>query len=481
MIGTFSAKFKCAAAKIVIGPSFVTLSAKTILLILLAAFLSTGILRIESATQAVPQSSTVPIIPIQTDDGQDPVTLIFTGYAPSWWVSSNLLGWSDSAYCSGPKTLGGQPYNYTLEHPDPTGIPCIGPRDHIRIWDMGYSPIFGVWSVASAHHEYTSYNPLPPHHVIDSWERAEADARSSFLGGQATLSVSNYTIQNRGYYQGVYNDGNATMIQLKPPSGNYPVIFSEDGLGNQTSWSVTLDGATMTSPRPDIVFAKLNGTYSFAIGVPPGFNASPSSGTIIMNGLPTSERIHFRTPWTTSTATVNSSGRNVAIEFNGNATIAISTVQLASGGNTNIRFNATEIGAKGAINATIPKSVTPSDASAIVTVDGARDYSTTLTSDGSNYYVYFLLPYGTHVVQLQFAPPPVPYLDYLVGGAMAASVIVVLFVIFKVERRRTHSQANISFEPTDKFHNIDWANDQPTSRQWRQQQLHDTWTLPNLW
>ena len=373
---------------------------------------------------------------MQTDDGQDPVTLIFTGYAPSWWVSSNLLGWSDSAYCSGPKTLDGQPYNYTLERPDPTGIPCIGPRDHIRIWDMGYSPIFGVWSVASAHHEYTSYDPLPPHHVIDGWERAETDARSSFLGGQATLSVSNYTLANRGYYQGVFNGGNATMIQLKPPSGNYPVIFSEDGLGNRTSWSVTLGGATIASLRPDIVFAEPNGTYSFTIGIPTGFNVSRSSGTIIVSGLRTSESIHFRTPWTTSTATVGSSGRNVAIEFNGNATVAISTVQLSTGGDTNIAFNATEIGSKGAVNATIPKSVAPSDASAIVTIDGVRDYSATLTSDGSYYFLYFLLPFGTHAVRFLLAPPPVPYLDYFVGGALAASVIIVLFLVFKLERRR---------------------------------------------
>lgn len=429
-----------------------TLSAKTVLFILLAAFLSTGILRIESATQPVPQSSTVPSISIQTDDAQDPVTLIFTGYAPSWWVSSNLLGWSDSAYCSGPKTLGGQPYNYTLERPDPTGIPCIGPRDHIRIWDMGYSPIFGVWSVASAHHEYTSYNPLPPHHVIDSWERAEADARSSFLGGQATLSVSNYTLANRGYYQGVFNDGNATMIQLKPTSGNYPVIFSEDGLGNRTSWSLTLDGATMTSPRPDIVFAKPNGTYSFTVGVPPGFNASPSSGTIIVTGQRTSESIHFRTPWTTSSATVSSSGRNVAIEFNGNATIAISTVRLSTGGNTNIGFNATEIGSRGAVNATIPKSVIPSDASAIVTVDGVRDYNATLTSDGNYYYLYFLLPFGTHAVQFLFAPLTAPYPDYIVGGALAATVIIVLFLVFKLERRRSiHSKRFVRTHR--KFHN----------------------------
>ena len=408
--------------------------ARTISIIALSV-LSLGIVGTHGI-HAIPQSSTLPTIPLQTDDGQDPITLIFTGYSTSWWVSANLLDWSDSGYCSSPKTLDGHPYNYTLERPDPTGIPCIGPRDHIRIWDMGYSPVFGVWSVASAHHEHTSYDTFPPHHVIDSWQRAQADVVTSFLAGQETTTVSNYTLGNAGSYQGVFYDGNATMIKLKPPTARFPVIFTENGLSNQTSWSVTIDGVTMTSPRPAIVFAEPNGTYSFTVGGPAGFNVSPPSGKILVNGLSTTYSVHFRTPWTTSTATRNSGGRSVSIEFNGNASIAISTVQLSTGADTNIRFNATEIGAIGAINATISKSIAPSDASAIVTVDGLRDYDEKTTTDADNYYVYFLLPYGTHTVQLNLVPVQIPYLDYAAGGALSAIIVLVVFLIFRREQRR---------------------------------------------
>ncbi len=398
----------------------------------------TGPPRIEPIARTLIQAVTTPSIPIVTDDGQDPINLIFTGYAPSWWVASNMVGWSDSAYCSGPKTVDGKAYNYTLEHPDPTGFPCGGPRDHIRIWDMGYSPFFGEWSIASAHHERTVLLPLP-HHVIDNWTRAESDARSSFLGGQGTVSISSYTLANAGYYQGVFYDGNATMVQLKPLSGHYPVIFSENGLGNQTTWSVTLNGTAVSSSRPDIVFGESNGTYQFTVGVPSGFNASPSSGTIVVNGRSTSENIRFRTPWTMSSATVVDSGRTVSIEFNGNLTVATSTVQISTGRNTTVSFMATEIGAVGALNITLPKSIVPAATSSLVYVDGVSSSNFMSTSDTSNYYLYILLLYGTHAVQLQFTRPAIPYLEYFLGGAMAIGIIGVVIVAFRLRSRRPRS------------------------------------------
>src|SRR2546428_5553204 len=192
-------------------------------------------------------------IPIQTDDNLDPITLVFTGYAPSWWVASNIADWSDSAYCSGPKTVNGNAYNYTLEHPDPTGIACFGPRDHVRIWDMGYSPVYGQWSIGAAHHEHTVCDPLC-HHVIDSWERAEADVRSAFTRGQATVSISNITLGNAAYYQGVFNDGNATGIQLRPSSAQYPVVFTENGLAKGQPCPLTLKEQLLPPDIPPFTF-----------------------------------------------------------------------------------------------------------------------------------------------------------------------------------------------------------------------------------
>lgn len=271
---------------------------ETSLLAIISALLIIGAPHAPPA-QVPPRETAISGIPVQTDDGLDPIILVFTGYAPSWWVASNIADWSDSAYCSEPKTVNGNQYNYTLERPDPGGLACYGPRDHVRIWDMGYSSAFGHWSIAAAHHEHTVCDPLC-HHVIDSWERAKADVRLAFAGGQATLSISNLTLGNAGYFQGVFNDGNLTVIQLRAPAAPYPVIFNENGLTNRTSWSVTMNGATQTSEHPDITFSEPNGTYTFTVGAPSGYNSSPSSGMIIVDGGEAHKTILFTLPWSPS-------------------------------------------------------------------------------------------------------------------------------------------------------------------------------------
>jgi len=375
-------------------------------------------------------------IPLTTDDNLDPITLVFTGYAPSWWVASNIADWSDSAYCSGTKSVNGNEYNYTLEHPDPGGIPCYGPRDHIRIWDMGYSPVFGQWSIAAAHHEHTLCNPLC-HHVIDSWEKAEGDVRSAFTGGQATASISNVTLGNTGYYQGVFNDGNATRIQLRASSTQYPVLFIENGLSNRTSWSVTMNGTTLTTEHPAITFSEPNGTYPFTVGAPEGYSASPSSGTINVDGAGIHQAIRFAVPWSTSSVTVYPSSENpVTIVFAGNATVATRSVHLTTmAGNTRLGFNITEIGPRGVLNVTIPRATVLSGSSVGVYVDGRQNDNTKVGGDASHFYVYFLILYGTHSVELQFVAPTAPILLYVTGGVLAASIVGLLFIVFNKKKR----------------------------------------------
>jgi hypothetical protein len=404
------------------------------ILVLFCIIICGGLIRIEPHEKTVARQATIPIVPLVTDDGLDPINLIFTGYAPAWWIAANMVGWSDSAYCSGPKTVDGTPYNYTLEHPDPNGLPCLGPRDHIRIWDMGYSPSLGEWSVASVHHEHTVCDPIC-HHIIDNWNGAEEAASSSYVNGSATVSISEETLENAGDYQGVYFNGNATMIQLKSPSTQYPVIFNENGLGNQTAWTVTLNGTTTSSTGPTIVFEKMEGDYAFNASKPAGFNASPSSGTIIVkNGA--IQTISYRTPWTSSVATLNLNGHSTSIGFYGNATVSMSTIQLSRSGSTTVSFSVTEIGSIGALNVTIPRSTAPSDASALAYVNGTQDTSTKLTSDSHNYYLYFLMLYGTHSIQLRLDSPATPYLEYVTGGAIAALVLSALVLVFRSRKRK---------------------------------------------
>src|SRR3989442_10840716 len=387
--------------------------------------------------QAPAQEAAISSIPVQTDDNLDPITLVFTGYAPSWWVASNVAHWSDSAYCSGPKTVNGNEYNYTLEHPDPSATPCYGPRDHVRIWDMGYSPVYGQWSIGAAHHEHTVCDPLC-HHVIDSWERAEADVRSAFTRGQATLSISNITLGNAAYYQAVFNDANATGIQLRSSSAQYPVVFNENGLSNRTSWSVTMNGTTLTSEHPDITFSEPNGTYSFTVGSPQGYSASPSSGTIKVGGAETHQTILFTVPWSTSSVTVYpSSGNPTAIGFAGNVTVAIPSVHLTTtAGNTSLSFNVTEIGTRGVLNVTLPRAIVPSGSSIRVYVDDTQNGNPKTGDDVSHLYVYLLILYGTHSITLQFESASIPILQYVTSGVLAASILGLLFVVFNRKKQR---------------------------------------------
>jgi hypothetical protein len=345
-----------------------------------------------------------------------------------------MAGWSDSAYCSGPKAVEGAPYNYTLEHPDLNGLPCLGPRDHIRIWDMGYDPTLGQWSIASVHHEHTICNPSC-HHVIDSWNNAEADAVSPFVNGQATVSISNDTLGNAGFYQNVYYNGNATVIKLRPPSTQYPVVFNENGLGNRTLWAVTVNDTTASSTGPAIVFEELDGTYSFNVSLPKGFNASPTAGNVIVKAG-ASETIQYRTPWTRFGTVVKVNNQPVSLQFNSNVTVGTSTIQEKTGDVTAIAFTADVIGTVGAVNVTIPESITPPGAIGLVYVNGSKDNSQLLTSDPNNYYFYFLIPFGAHSITLQLERPPTSYLEYVTGAAIAALVLSVLVLVFRSRKRK---------------------------------------------
>jgi hypothetical protein len=66
----------------------------------------------------------------------------------------------------------------------------------------------------------------------------------------------------------------------------YPVTFSQTGLPSGTSWSVTLNGATVASTTSSLAFAEPNGTYSYSIGVLPGWHqpSIPYAGSVTVNG-----------------------------------------------------------------------------------------------------------------------------------------------------------------------------------------------------
>ena len=74
----------------------------------------------------------------------------------------------------------------------------------------------------------------------------------------------------------------------------YTVTFVESGLTGSYTWSVVLGGTSHSSTTSTITFSEPNGTnYAFTVAAVTGYSASPSSGTITVNGAAVSQAITF--------------------------------------------------------------------------------------------------------------------------------------------------------------------------------------------
>jgi len=64
----------------------------------------------------------------------------------------------------------------------------------------------------------------------------------------------------------------------------YPVYFEESGLPSGTTWSVTLNSINITSNNSQIKFLEPNGSYTFSIGIVPGYKPDQDHGIISVTG-----------------------------------------------------------------------------------------------------------------------------------------------------------------------------------------------------
>lgn len=101
----------------------------------------------------------------------------------------------------------------------------------------------------------------------------------------------------------------------------YPVTFTENGLPTGTSWSVTVNGATQSSTTSSTAFMELSGTYSFMVGTVTGYTATPSSGTVTVQGGGASLAIQFAS---TSPPPTTNGGSGISVYYYiGGATAAV--------------------------------------------------------------------------------------------------------------------------------------------------------------
>jgi len=87
---------------------------------------------------------------------------------------------------------------------------------------------------------------------------------------------------------------NIAVIFTPVPVKTYTVTFTENGLQSGTMWYVNLsNGQSFSSTTNTITFNEPNGTYSYSIATVSGYTASPSSGTITVNGKNVNQAITF--------------------------------------------------------------------------------------------------------------------------------------------------------------------------------------------
>ena len=133
------------------------------------------------------------------------------------------------------------------------------------------------------------------------------------LAGRTMTSMSSSIIftETNGSYS--FKASNVSGYLVSPTSGTiivngssvtktitfselFSVNFIESGLSPGANWSVNLNGVIKSSEGTNIVFAELNGTYSFSISSSTNLTISPSSGTITVYGAGVNQTVQFVSP-----------------------------------------------------------------------------------------------------------------------------------------------------------------------------------------
>ena len=81
----------------------------------------------------------------------------------------------------------------------------------------------------------------------------------------------------------------------RPGSTTYTVLFTESGLAAGSNWNVTLNGLLRSSITASISFSEVNGSYAYSVSAVGVYSPNPASGSITVNGAPTSQAIAFST------------------------------------------------------------------------------------------------------------------------------------------------------------------------------------------
>ncbi|MCI4363353.1 MAG: YncE family protein [Thermoplasmata archaeon] len=87
--------------------------------------------------------------------------------------------------------------------------------------------------------------------------------------------------------------GSSGALYSLGPVWGFPVTFTAVGLPPSSGWSVNVTVAAASGTGRNLEVDLASGSYGFTVSAPPGFTASPSSGTLVVNGSSVAMSIVF--------------------------------------------------------------------------------------------------------------------------------------------------------------------------------------------
>jgi YVTN family beta-propeller protein len=121
--------------------------------------------------------------------------------------------------------------------------------------------------------------------VIDS---STNRAVGSIAVGMGPMGIA-FDEANNNLYVANQNSGTLSVINSIRTS----VTFTETGLPTGAIWNVTLGGALNWSGSSSISFIEPNGSYFYTVGTASGYEVSPTSGVLYVDGSNVTDALHF--------------------------------------------------------------------------------------------------------------------------------------------------------------------------------------------
>lgn len=224
------------------------------------------------------------------------VTLAWPGYYRS--TERNLSGFPNTVIWF--YVFAGSPSNYTYVIPPADGYYPTDPTHTVSVStdmriNVTFVPRSGTYQVTFAEVGLPAGAPWTA--TLGGVANRSSGAQITFRepNGTYPFSISGplrFDAQPAAGSLGVNGSAilrNITFVEAP----TFGVLFSETGLPSGLAWYVDLNGAWGSNTTPSIEFRETNGTYNFQVGLIPGYNVSPTSGSLQVRGNDVSRAFLF--------------------------------------------------------------------------------------------------------------------------------------------------------------------------------------------